>query len=147
MKRMLSLANGRSELIVSFSGFPVCEVSTSASRCTSLSSRSASLLRRAPRSAGVIFDHLLKAWRAALTARSTSSAVPFGTLPTVFSLAGLMTCVRWPEADSTSLPPMTIFMSAMERSPFLGPSGGCLSRSPGPASGGTVGRSGVTERF
>src|SRR2546425_9940705 len=116
MKRMLSLANGRSELSDSFSGFPVWLVSISPSRCTSLSSASASLSSRALRSPGVSRDHFLNAWRAAFTARSTSSAAPFGTLPTVFSVAGSITLIRCRDEDSTSLPSMIIFRSVMRLS-------------------------------
>ncbi len=113
MKRMLSLANGRSELIDSFNGLPVWLVSISPSLCRSLSRRSASFRRRALRSPGVVRDHLPNALRAAFTARSTSSAVPFGTLPTAFSVAGLITSARCREADSTSLPSIIIFRSVM----------------------------------
>jgi len=93
MNRMLSLANGRSELSDSFIGLPVWLVSISARRWTSLSSASASFSSSALRSPGVMRDHFLKAARAALTALSTSSAVPFGTLPTGFSVAGLRTSI------------------------------------------------------
>src|SRR5438445_6576676 len=116
MKRMLSFANGRSELSVSLCGLPVWAVSISARRWRSLSRWSASLFRSAPRSAGVIRDHFLNALRAALTARSTSSTFPFGMVPTTFSLAGLITSVLSPETDSTSFPSMIILRSAMRHS-------------------------------
>src|SRR2546425_3934911 len=113
MNRMLSLANGRSELSDSFIGLPVWLVSISARRWTSLSRASASFSSSALRSPGVVRDHFLKAARAASTARSTSAAVPFGTLPTGFSVAGLITSIRWREEDSTSLPSMIILRSVI----------------------------------
>src|SRR5439155_1609701 len=113
MNRMLSLANGRSELSDSFIGLQVLLVSISARRWTSLSSASASFSSSALRSPGVMRDHFLKTARAETTARSTSAAVPFGTLPTGFSVAGLMTSIRWREADSTSLPSMIILSSVV----------------------------------
>ena len=59
---------------------------------------------RAMRVSSVIFDHAGKAFRAALTARSTSSAVPSGTRAMVERSAGFSTGMKASPEDFTHSP-------------------------------------------
>ena len=57
------------------------------------------------RSFGVLSSHSGSAFMAAWTARSTSSAVDFGTSAIVSPVDGLSTSIVSPEADSIHSPP------------------------------------------
>ena len=70
----LSMVPGTSNSVVSVMDLPASADSTSASPLARSSRMTASLASAAERSRGVAVDHSPKARRAALTARSTSSA-------------------------------------------------------------------------
>ncbi|MCY1436828.1 hypothetical protein D9M71_529660 [compost metagenome] len=80
--------------------------SSSASRCI----RSASFHSRFCRSRGRVRVQAesSNAWRAASTARSTSSGVARGTTHSTSPVAGLCRGMVWPSAASTQSPPMSM---------------------------------------
>ena len=66
------------------------------------------------RSLGVFDCHSSHAFFAASTARSTSSAVPFGTSAITSPVAGFNTSIASPDVESTNSPPTNIFCRATE---------------------------------
>ena len=101
-------------------GEPISLEMSSAMPCMSLRMASATLVRTAPRSAGVMRGHgpWSKAWRAAATARSTSASRASGTRPTTSSVVGDTTSNTSVEDGSTHSPPMNrrsyVFMGPPE---------------------------------
>lgn len=82
--------------------FPLSEDSTAANRSRFFSTRSASFVRRIPRCCGVTDLHSpRKAFRAAVTARSTSFSVASCTEQITASVAGLMTSKVFLSTPST----------------------------------------------
>src|SRR5664279_3570053 len=110
-KRRLSAANGISSRDA-ISGLPTLSDSSCASSSAFASSTSASLWRSSERSFGVASSHAGSAVFAAVTARSTSSALQRGTSAIVSPVAGLITSIVSPDAASTHSPP-TKFLYAV----------------------------------
>src|SRR5579864_5575990 len=104
-KRRLSVENGISSR-EAISGFPTLRDSSCASSSAFASSTSASLCSSSERSLGVVSSHAGRAFCAASTARSTSSAPQAGTSAMTSPVAGLITSIVSPEAASTNSPPM-----------------------------------------
>src|SRR2546426_7480243 len=87
---------------------PVFKHSTSASSSRCLSISSPICQRIFPRSEAFIFGQGpdSNAWRAALTARSTSAASPRSTVVRGSPVAGFITSIFFPDAHPLGLPPM-----------------------------------------
>ena len=108
-KRMLSTIGGISSDIVTSAGFPAFSASifTISSACSSIAS--ASLSRASCRSFGVVSNHVSsKAFFAAATARSVSSAEPSWTVAITAPVCGLMMSRVSPVEELTHSPPMNI---------------------------------------
>jgi hypothetical protein len=105
-KRRLSTMNGISSSKKALRGLPASAASRSDSSCACSSSRSASSLRAAARSPGVVRAHPSKAPFAAATARFTSSSPESGISAITSPLAGFTTSSVAPSAASTSSPSM-----------------------------------------
>ncbi len=103
-KRRLSAENGISSRDA-INGLPTLSDSSCASSSAFCSSTSASLCKSSERIFGVASSHSGSAFAAAATARSTSSALPFGTSAMTSPVAGLMTSIVSPDAASTHSPP------------------------------------------
>ena len=103
-KRMLSEATGISSF-ADPSGLPTFCDSSSASSSACWSSASASFSSISARSPGVVSSHSGRAFFAACTARSTSSALERGTSAIVSPVAGFSTSMVSPPAASTHSPP------------------------------------------
>src|SRR5580765_301312 len=104
-KRMLSVATGISSLAYE-SGLPTFSDSSSAISSACSSSASASLSSISARSPGVVSIHSTRAFFAAWTAWSTSSADARGTSAITSPVDGLRTSIVSPLEASTHSPPM-----------------------------------------
>ncbi len=106
MKRRQSVAPATSSTAAP-RGLPTFSDSSSPSSPACSSSASASVFRTSHRSAAVVSPQSpKKAFSAASTALSTSSAVELGTAAMTSPVAGLTTSMVSPEIDSPALPPM-----------------------------------------
>src|SRR5438128_8728569 len=107
-KRRWSTHGGSSSERNRARGFPTLADSRLASSTPSALTASANFSNISLRSLGTVSNHSGYALRAALTARSTSASVPFGTSAMVSPVAGLM--IGWPSlpAPATHSPPMNI---------------------------------------
>src|SRR5688572_21908449 len=110
-KRMLSEQTGISSAAYD-SGLPTfCDsICASSSVCSSITS--ATLSSTSARSPGVFSRHSGSALAAALTARSTSASVPFGTSAIPSPVAGLRICSVPPSTASTHSPPTKFLYAA-----------------------------------
>src|SRR5579875_3753331 len=106
-KRRLSAENGISSRDA-ISGLPTLADSSRASSSAFSSITSARAWSSSERSFGVLSSHSGSAFRAASTARSTSSAEQRGTSAIVSPVAGAITSIVSPETASTSSPPIRI---------------------------------------
>ncbi|MNC06966.1 hypothetical protein D3C75_544930 [compost metagenome] len=108
---------------------PLFKHSSSASRSASRSNRSARRHSRFCRSRGRmrLQGESSKAWRAARTARSTSSAAAEGTSPRISPVAGLRKLRVLPLTASSHCSPTSIFSLRSMNSEVLGLMGrGCI---------------------
>ncbi len=105
--RNISTTLGRSPSVVSLIGFPLSNVSIIASRLVSFSISSAILRRSLERSAGLVSFQISKADHAALTARSTSSAVASTNSDRTWPLAGHVVGILFPAVPFTHFPPIS----------------------------------------
>src|SRR6266550_3892339 len=109
-KRKQSAMGGISSLMVTPSGLPTFSDSMRASSSPCSSMTVASLSSISLRSRGVLSDQTSSyALRAAFTAWSTSSAVPFGTVAMTSPRAGFLTSCTSLPVLSTHWPPMNIW--------------------------------------
>src|SRR3954462_8444914 len=134
-KRRLSTIAPISSSLTACSGLPALRASSSAISSPCSSSASASLSSASERSPGVVFAQPSKAFRAALTARSMSSAVESGACAKGFPSAGLSTSVVRPSTAGTDSPPMKLLKVPVSVAAICAPPQVSLSATLPPGSG------------